>query len=89
MEKEGEAMLDKDYLPGLLKNSDKGEFLEYLTEHLEEIEKGILFVGIPDGKGGLLLRVKEIGFQYGYEMQGFIDMVVGNFTTDEDDEAST
>jgi len=85
MVKEGEAMTDKDFLPILLKNSDKAELLEFLTEHLGEIEKCVLYVGIPNGKGGLNLRARQVGFQYGYEVLGFIDMVSGSLDEWEDD----
>jgi len=85
MVKEGEAMTDKDYLPVLLKNSDKAELLEYLTEHLEEIEKCVLFLGTPNGDGGLKLRVRMFGFQYGYEIQGFVDMIAGGMSEVDDD----
>ena len=86
MVEEGETMLDKDYLPGLLQNSDKAELLEYLTEHLGEIEKCILFVGLPNGKGGLHLRSRQFGFEYGFEMQGFVDMITSGLYTFEDAE---
>jgi len=87
MGKEGETTPKEDMsISKLFQNSDKGELLEYLTEHLNEIEKCVLFVGIPDGKGGLRLSCRQVGFQYGYEVQGFVDMVVAGLSEWGDDE---
>jgi len=86
MVEEGEVMADKDMnISKLLQNSDKAELLEYLTEHLGEIEKCILYVGLPDGEGGLRLRVRQVGFKYGYEIQGFVDMVAAGLIEGDDD----
>ena len=75
-----DRVTDKNYLSQMLAKSDKAEFLEYINENIDKIDKAVLFVGIPEGSN-MNFDVHTFGFKYAYELDGFIGMVVMNLET--------
>ena len=70
----------------ILIGSDKAEFIEWVKENIGQAEKCLIMIGIPDGKGGLNLRGRQIGFDYLYELQGFSEWVAESFEDYEDED---
>ena len=79
--KKGKVTIDQ-----ILIGSDKAEFIEWVKENIGQAEKCLIMIGIPDGKGGLNLRGRQIGFDYLYELQGFSGWVAESFEDYEDED---
>ena len=75
-----DRITDKNFLSQMLAKSDKAEFLEFINENLDKIDKAVLFVGIPDGRE-LSLDVQAFGFKYAFELDGFIGMAITSLET--------
>jgi hypothetical protein len=87
----GEMTLsDETTIQKLLQDDDKVRFAEYVRDRIGDAEKCLIVFGVPDGKGGIDLKVRQIGFKYLFEIQGFLDCVAecfdygGEETTNDD-----
>jgi len=65
---------DKITISQLLQDSDKAEMVEWLKEHCESATKILIICGKPNDKGNLDLSATHIGFQYVYELEGFMEI---------------
>jgi hypothetical protein len=58
---------------GICKQLDKAEMLDWLRLHIDEAEKCVIILGVPDSSGGLHMMGIQSGLKYAYELGGFMD----------------
>lgn len=72
----------------LLEDSERGEVIDWLRENIGDAEKCLVICGVRDPEGGLLLKGRQMGFRYQYEIQGFADWAVSLTWCDGEEEGS-
>ena len=75
---------DEMNIAQLLQNSDKAEFIEFVKEHIGDAVKCLVVFADANDTGGLDLKTRQIGFQYAYEIQGFVEWLTESFDWGED-----
>lgn len=70
-----------------LEESDKAELLDVLGKMLgTEGCKLAIVIGVPDGEGGLSMKVYQIGHEYMFELYGFMKVGMNIVEYMEDDD---
>lgn len=69
---------ENNQLVELLQNSDKAEFLDFANDFIKKAKKGMLIYLTPGENGTTVIQVKQFGFNYLFEVQGFTDMVAND-----------
>lgn len=68
----------------ILLESDKAEFVDWIKKNIGDAEKCVVMMGYPDGEGAIDLKGRQVGFEYYYELQGFMEWVAECFIDDDE-----
>ena len=83
-EKEKENSLIKE----AMKVVKKERIVQWVKEHIDEADKCLVVLAKRDPEGGLQLNGIQIGFQYVYEIDGFVQMIPDTFMREDGEEVS-
>jgi len=77
--------INKD-LARILRQSDKAAFLDFINRHIASAEKCLVILAVPDGNGGLTILESGVGFEYQFELVGFLSVFMNTLNSEGGDE---